>query len=209
MSPANPTFTRFVRNQSSRDGAVPKLIVLHTTESHNRPGVSDLESLASFFDNPAVQASSHIANDAEGNDCRMVPDQMKAWTQANYNPVCLSIEQIGFAATTRDEWFQNASHQLANSARWIAHWSIARGIPIRRAVTLFGGVQRSGVASHKQLGSTGGGHVDPGSGYPFKYVLLLARFFRLQQTRKKGDAGLEKARRKVNRIRKHYGLKEV
>lgn len=109
----------------------------------------------------------------------------------------------------RQEWFDNCSRQLANSARWIAYWSVRFNIPIRRAWTIAGGVQRSGVASHAQLGSAGGGHHDPGSGYPFKYVLLLARFFRLQKTRRKGDADLEKARRKVNRIRRHYGLKEV
>lgn len=209
MSPTKPTLTRIVGNRSSRSGVVPKLIVLHTTEGHNRPGVSDLEGLASWFDNPAAQASSHIGNDAEGNDVRMVPDEEKAWTQANYNSLSLSIEQVGFAATNRDDWFREASHQLANSARWIAYWSTKYGIPIRRAWTVAGGVQRSGVASHKQLGSAGGGHYDPGTGYPFKYVLLLARFFQLQTTRHRGDAGLEKARRRVNRIRKHYGLKLV
>lgn len=208
MSPTNPSLTRIVGNRSSRGGVRPSLIVLHSTESHNRPGVSDLEGLASFFDGP-VQASSHIANDAEGNDIRMVPDEEKAWTQANYNPSSLSIEQIGFAATTRDEWYRGASRQLANSARWIAYWSLKHGIPIRRAWTVAGGIQRSGVASHRQLGASGGGHTDPGTGYPFKYVLLLARFFRLKETRAKGDADLEKARRKVNKIRNHYGLKPV
>ena len=52
------------KSQSSRNGAKPSLIVLHTTEMHNRPGVEDLMALASWFDNPRAQASSHIGNDA-------------------------------------------------------------------------------------------------------------------------------------------------
>ena len=47
-----PEIVANVRNQSSRNGRKPKIIVLHTTEGHNRPGLSDLDSLVSMFDNP-------------------------------------------------------------------------------------------------------------------------------------------------------------
>lgn len=200
-----PEVTRIVRNRSSREGAQPSLIVLHTTEGHNVSGISDLEGLASWFDNPSAQASSHIGNDAEGHDSRMVPDEDKAWTQSAFNRVSLSIEQVGFASTSRDEWFTQARHQLANSAKWVAYWSRKYGIPIRRARTLGGSVIRSGVASHAQLGVSGGGHHDPGSAYPFKYVLYLARYFYEQEAGRKGKA-FKRARRKANKIRKHYGL---
>jgi hypothetical protein len=154
---------RIVRNQSSRNGVKPRLLVLHTTESHNRPGVGDLDALASWFDNPASQCSSHVGNDAEGNDIRMVPDEAKAWTQAAFNSVALSIEQIGHASQT--SW-PNA--QLRNTARWLAFWSTKYGIPLERSTT-------RGVCQHRDLGRKGGGHHDCGPHYPLGEVLHMAR----------------------------------
>src|SRR5688572_28656701 len=87
-----------VRNQSARDaGAKVQLLVLHSTESHNRPGNEDLAAIAAWFDNPSSQASSHVVIDADGNSARLVADERKAWTCAGFNSVSLNIEQIGFA----------------------------------------------------------------------------------------------------------------
>jgi N-acetyl-anhydromuramyl-L-alanine amidase AmpD len=86
----NVTVRKNVANQSSRNGARIGLIVLHDTEGGNVPNSSrDLQGLADFFDRPAVQASSHVGVDQDGNSSRMVPDSQKAWTQAFYNPVSL------------------------------------------------------------------------------------------------------------------------
>jgi N-acetylmuramoyl-L-alanine amidase-like protein len=158
-----PEITASVCNQSSRGGLKPRIIVLHTTEGHNRPGLTDLDGLVRFFDSPSSQASSHVANDAEGNDARMVPDDAKAWTQAAFNAVALSIEQIGFAAQTT--W---PEAQLRNTASWVAHWSQRWDIPLVRSTTL-------GVCQHVDLGASGGGHHDCGSDYPFDRVVALAR----------------------------------
>lgn len=163
-----PEVTLYVRNQSSRGGVRPKLIVLHTTEGHDRPGVEDLRSLGAFFDNPNVQASSHVANDRDGNDARYVADERKAWTQAYFNPAALSIEQIGFAAFTRDEWLHHRSAQLKNTAEWIAYWAKKHRIPLRHSTV-------HGVCQHSDLGAAGGGHHDCGDGYPFGHVLNMAR----------------------------------
>jgi N-acetyl-anhydromuramyl-L-alanine amidase AmpD len=159
-----PEIVANVRNQSSRNGRKPRVIVLHTTEGHNRPGLSDLQGLVNFFDNPASQVSSHVANDAEGNDARMVPDDRKAFTQAQFNSIALSIEQIGFAAQAGSM----TEKQLANTAAWIAHWSRKHGIPIRHSTT-------NGVCQHRDLGAAGGGHVDCGPNYPFNKVLSMAK----------------------------------
>jgi len=135
--------------------------VLHTTFDprsgsvpivRDRPGIEDLKRLGAWFDDPQTEASSHVANDAEGNDARYVRDSRKAWTQAAFNSVSLSIEQI-------------------------AHWHRRWDIPIRRAEVSGSIVTRPGVATHDQLGSAGGGHHDPGKGYPVRYVLRLARSF--------------------------------
>ena len=63
------SFAVSVRNQSSRNGVAPRIIVLHSTESDNRDGLADLRAVAGWFDNPKAQASSHVIVDAEGNSC--------------------------------------------------------------------------------------------------------------------------------------------
>jgi hypothetical protein len=158
-----PEITSNSPNQSSRNGMKPRIIVLHTTEGHNRPGLADLQGLVSFFGSPSSQVSSHIVNDGEGHDARIVPDDRKAFTQAAFNAVALSIEQIGFASQTE---FPQA--QLHNTAQWIAHWSKKFGIPIRHSTT-------HGVCQHKDLGPNGGGHHDCGPNYPLGRVLAMAR----------------------------------
>jgi peptidoglycan hydrolase-like protein with peptidoglycan-binding domain len=158
-----PEITANSPNQSSRNGLKPRIIVLHTTEGHNRPGLSDLRGLVSFFNSASSQVSSHVANDGEGNDARIVPDDRKAFTQAAFNSIALSIEQIGFASQTE---FPEA--QLRNTARWIAHWSRRFGIPIQHSTI-------RGVCQHKDLGARGGGHHDCGPDYPLGRVLAMAR----------------------------------
>ena len=200
-----PEVTHIVPSRSSREGSTPVLIVLHTTEGHNRPGVGDLVSLGNFFADPKREASSHVANDAEGHDARFVPDSDKAWTCAGFNRVSLNIEQIGFAATDRRDWFKDASHQLANTAKWIAYWHDEFGIPIRRGAVAGESVTRSGVVTHKQLGVVGGGHVDPGTEYPVDYVIDLATVF----ATKPGTKRHKDALADVNKARRHYGLKPI
>ena len=61
------------------------------------------------------------------------------------------------------------------------------------------------MCSHKQLGIAGGGHVDPGTAYPFEYVLDLARVFATRRGSKAHKAALAD----VNRVRRHFGLKPI
>lgn len=183
-SPTDPDYVRIVGNQASRQGFAPELIVLHvTTGPHgtkvvrDEPGIKDLEQLGAYFDDPQTEVSSHVANDADGNDARYVRDGRKAWTQVAFNSVGLSIEQIGSTAYQRRNWLVNRLPQLEDTARWIAYWHRKWGIPIRRAVVSGGTVLERGVATHRQLGRLGGNHDDPGPNYPFAYVLRLARTY--------------------------------
>lgn len=207
MKKPNYIFETNVSNKDARSD-IPKIMVAHTTEGPNKKGLDDVKGISSYFDNPSVQASSTIVTDGEGNTARLMPDSAKPWTQASYNSVSLSIENIGYASTTRNEWFKLYHNQLKANAYQFAYWSHLHKIPLRRAVTLFGGVQRTGIASHKQLGSYGGGHSDPGRGYPFKYVIWLARYYKLKATRPNSKA-FRKAKKKVNNIRKHYRIAPV
>lgn len=201
----DPELTRLVRNNSSRNGVRPALIVIHTTEGADHPGITDLRGLGDLFDSAGAEASSTVANDREGNDARFVEDARKPWTQSADNSFCLSIEQVAFAKTSREDWYRQRSHQLANTAKWIAYWSERWEIPIRRGVAPAGFLVRSGVASHKQLGIPGGGHWDPGPGYPMDYVLTLARYLKLKEKRP-NSIDFDQAHRKANRIRRHWDL---
>jgi hypothetical protein len=167
---------RLVGNFSSRLGSRPLLIVVHDTESHNRPGVVDLESIGAWFDNPAAQASAHVCVDGEGHSARFVRDQAKAWACVGYNRVSLNIEQIGFASDPRAGW-EHRGAELDETARWIARWARLWGIPIRRGAVSGGRVTRPGVVEHADLGQLGGGHHDCGPGYPLRDVLGRAHRF--------------------------------
>lgn len=164
----------FTRSHSSRLGAKPSLITLHTTE-----GIMDLEARGPFWDStfgtPRASSShvgvGHASKGQAGRSARYVRDHDKAWTQAFYNPVSLSIEIEGFSATPKADWDE---HTVREVARWIAHWSIEHDIPIRRAFVLNGRVLRSGVARHSDLGALGGGHSDPGN-FPVRRARRLAR----------------------------------
>ena len=169
----NIVVDRNVRNQSSRGGAKVRLLVLHSTESDERAGKADLEAIADWFDNPAAQASSHVITDADGTSARCVPDAEKAWTQAGFNPYCLSIEQIGRAS--QSSWDED---ELRETARWLAKWSRDQKVPLVRGAVSGSSITRAGVVTHKQLGAYGGGHVDPGEVFPVDRVIELAKDYR-------------------------------
>lgn len=176
----NVRVRRNVVCQSDRTSGI-RLIVLHDTEGANLPGIRDLEGLGAYFDRSATQASSHVANDAEGNSARYVPDSRKAWHCAAFNSASLGVEQIGFASQTH--W---PEAQLRETARWIAYWSRKHGIPIQKGAVSGSAVTRSGVLRHSDLGAAGGGHHDPGPAYPLTHVLNLALKFRERQNQKGG-----------------------
>ena len=140
-----------------------------------QPGLKDLKRLGAWFGNPDSAVSSHVANDEQGHDARYVSDGRKAWTEVAFNSVSLSIEQIGTDEYSRGTWLTQRSAQLQNTAEWIARWHRRWGIPISRAKVSGSTVVRPGVTTHAALGSAGGGHDDPGPGYPFGHVLVLAR----------------------------------
>jgi N-acetyl-anhydromuramyl-L-alanine amidase AmpD len=155
-----------VQNRSTRHGAKPVRVVMHTTESHNRPGRSDVDSIHSWFDNPASQASSHVVIDQEAHSTTMVPDDEKAWTQMAYNSDSLSIEFIGSAAG--NEWKLDG---LKKGAKFTAYWCRKYGIPVRWSVA-------HGICGHKDLGLKGGGHVDPGPNFPRARFLALVAYYK-------------------------------
>ena len=156
-------------NYSSRGGATPRLLVIHTAE-----GSRTIESLGSFFANPSSQVSSHTGADDKANTVgEYVHRGNKAWTAANANPVAVQIELCAFAGWDSAEWHRHPN-MLANCAAWMAEEAGALGIPLVRLLpsqAQGGGV---GVCQHVDLGAWGGGHSDCGPGFPMDEVIAMA-----------------------------------
>lgn len=165
-----------VRNQSDRTAGI-RGIVLHDTESKDYPGASDLKAIGVWFNNPAAEASAHVCVDGEGHSAQYVPDHKKAWHCAAYNSETLGIEQIGFATFSLLIW-KHRRAQLRKVAQYIAYWSKQYDIPIRKGRSSGGHITKPGVVTHRSLGQLGGGHHDPGTGYPLRIVFALARYYK-------------------------------
>lgn len=148
--------TRFVRNQSSRNGIRPQWQVLHYTVSRNVPGWSDVNAIVALFDRPSAQASSNFIIDAEGHCAYVVPVEAKSWTQAAANPFSVSYEIINSGS-------ESALMGAAGYARLkLVMTEVQRRTGIPRTA---GGNQgcvptRKGVVQHADFGICGGGHHD-------------------------------------------------
>jgi hypothetical protein len=157
---------------SSRGSSITT-IVLHTTE-----GAMKIRDLGAWFQNPSAQCSSHHGADnyERGVLGAYVYESNKAWTQANANPWCLSLEMCAYASWSRDTWLNQKSTLLHNAADWVAWMASKYGIPIR-ALSNADAQNPSvkGVCQHVNLGSMGGGHSDAGSGFPMDKVLEWAK----------------------------------
>jgi N-acetyl-anhydromuramyl-L-alanine amidase AmpD len=152
-------------------GSQIQAIVLHSTQGKNVPGPLDLRGLGQWFRDAPV--SSHVATDADGTSGVYVNSKLKAWHCALFNSRTLGIEQVGFAE--QNHW---PTAQLLETARWIARWSRMYNIPIQLGAVHGTNITKRGIVTHKMLGTSGGGHVDPGPAYPMNKVLRYARAFK-------------------------------
>lgn len=157
-------------NYSSRGGAAVRLIVIHTAE-----GATTIESLGSFFASSSSQVSSHVGVDDKANTVgEYVKRGNKAWTAANANPVAVQAELCAFAKWTKADWDRHPT-MLENTAKWIAEEAAKYGLPITKLNPSQAQGSGRGVCAHKDLGSWGGGHWDPGDSFPWDKVLSMAK----------------------------------
>lgn len=134
-------------NVSSRHGTRADLLVLHETGGAYSGAVSWLR-------NPVSQASAHLVLREDGERAaQLVKLAEKAWTQAAYNPRCVSLE---LANTTAKGYATD--HQLRVAARIFGWLCLKLTIPPRWAR----GGHGSGVCMHRELGALGGGHTQCG-----------------------------------------------
>ena len=157
-------------NYSSRGGASPRIIVIHSAE-----GASNYRDLGAFFQNTSAQVSSHVGiDDHRGEIGEYVRRQHKAWTCAAGNPVSLNVELCGWARWTSGDWDKHPN-MLHNLADWVAEEAKAFSIPIVKLTPQEAQGNGRGVCQHRDLGAWGGGHVDAGPGFPIDRVLQWAR----------------------------------
>lgn len=145
--------TRFVRNQSSRNGVRPIWQVLHYTVSPNRPGWDDVNAVVALFDRASYQASSNFVIDGEGHCAYIVPIEAKAWTQAAGNPLSISYEVIN--SGSEPAYMQSAGYAKLKSV--MRQVSARTGIPMRKGSVY---PAKPGIVQHKDGGIAWGGHVD-------------------------------------------------
>lgn len=160
---------------SSRNGATVLWICGHTAE-----GARTARSLAAYFAQSHVQASSHVAIDAL-ETLLLVAYSRAAWTLRNGNPVSENAEICGFARWTRAQWLSTETVDGCKSPRamlgrfavWARGRCKARGIPVEHLS--LAGVRRrdEGIIDHDDYSrATGDGtHWDCGPGFPWDYVL--------------------------------------
>jgi hypothetical protein len=201
------SYTHITDHQSSREGARIHGLVLHTTEGSDNPdGDADLKQLGSIFD--GEEASAHLGVNVHGRFGRYVADSAKAWAVCNFNSVTLSLEQIAFAAYTKETWFKHRHDQLHGAAEFLAYGHIHYGVPLKPGKVSGSAIIEAGVFQHKDLGISGSGHSDCGDGYPQGYVTLLAKFFiahKLHPT----ASHTERLRKEINNIRHVYGVDPI
>lgn len=162
--------TAFVRNYSSRRGAPIDLGVIHWTGSPITAGPAGGLSIVSWFDQSAAQASSNYITDQAARCWYVVPETLKAWTQAAANPWSVSVEIVnpGVLPLFRNQAAEEAVVRLMIG--WHHRWHI----PYR-----YGRVNSncvpvvSGFLAHRDLGPCGGGH--PDVGVPSAVGELIAR----------------------------------
>lgn len=197
------SYTDISPKQSSREGARIHGLVLHTTEGGDNPSNdADLKGLGSLFH--SEEASAHLGVNVAGRFARYVEDSAKAWAVCNFNSVTLSLEQIGFAAFSKDQWF-GRHNQLHGAAEFLAYGHTHYGIPLEPGQVSGSAIIKPGIFQHKDLGISGSGHVDCGSGYPQGYVTLLAKFF-IAHKLHPNSVHCKHLAKEINGIRKQHNI---
>lgn len=177
-----------VMNSSSRNGVIPKWIVIHTAE-----GTRTVGDLYNFF-NGGVAASSHAGADGYQLSGPWVDDTRAAWTLLNGNARSFNLEMCGFAAWSRATWLStgwvwNPQHTaqcwnprgiIWNAAKWVVQKRDAAkriygiDIPIGRKLSPSEvGNGAKGLFGHVDYtyGTGDGDHTDPGGNFPWDILI--------------------------------------
>jgi hypothetical protein len=150
------------RGSESRGGTPITLIAVHTSE-----GATTTASLASYLDQPGVEASYHVLVDDNGA-YRYLPDEPAAWAMLSGNHRSVQVCLTGFARWPRSEWLAH-DNMLRAAADVVRTWCTTYNIPNVKLTPAQVGGDHHGICGHWDwtLGKHDGTHTDPGPFFPW------------------------------------------
>jgi N-acetyl-anhydromuramyl-L-alanine amidase AmpD len=150
------------RGSESRVGTPITLIAVHTSE-----GATTTASLASYLDQPGVEASYHVLVDDNGV-YRYLPDEPAAWAMLSGNHRSVQVCLTGFARWPRSEWLAH-DNMLRSAAAVVRTWCTTYNIPNVKLTPAQVGADQHGICGHWDwtLGKHDGTHTDPGPFFPW------------------------------------------
>lgn len=152
------------------NGATNRLeqIIVHTTEGPSADAaITTLQSRGYAY---------HVLIEEDGNEIRLVEDEMNINGAAGGNAKSLHASLVGFAEdATRDEPWDADSPQLQTLSKRIAAWADKHNIPIEKIEDpdTRDASDTRGVAGHRDIGANTG-KLDPGTNFPWDEVLANA-----------------------------------
>lgn len=164
-------------NRHRRSKGNPRWIVVHTQE-----GGRSARGLAGFLADPDSQVSYHsVVDEIERLKC--VGEQDSPWAAVNANDYAFHVCAAGsYAGWSRGKWLEtdaadgkNEDAELTSLAMVVAWWCAKYAIP---AEWIGGrGIPwgRDGICGHADFGEWGGGHHDPGMGFPVDELIRRTR----------------------------------
>lgn len=161
------------RNLGGTRPMPPRLVVVHTTESHEVKGGA--RAVANYFANPASDASAHIVVD-DADTIRSVPDNRIAYTALGANIDGLHVEIVGSAGQGADGWADDYSQKaLRRAADVVRDWCDTYGIPVRKLGSDDVKAGKHGICGHVNVSQAYGQstHTDPGPTFPWGQFLDL------------------------------------
>lgn len=169
----SPNFTKSKGIRSVRG------IVLHTTQSHERP--NGWWGPIAWFQNRQSEVSAHlVVEQFKLIQCVELNDV--AWHAGSVNGWTYGVELCGRADQTADQWNDDYSlGVLMTGARAVAWLAAHADIPLERLSDegiRKKGLPRGGVFGHVDANRALGvkkGHQDPGPNFPFETFLQMCR----------------------------------
>jgi hypothetical protein len=139
------------------------------------------EAVGRYFEMGSSGGSTHYGVDNDSIQQYLPIDEV-CWGAPNANFDGVHIEQMGRADWSTSEWKRKAEGTLDRTAWLLARLSKRLSIPLTKMTDTQLRNNAKGVTTHRQVTKVlhGGTHTDPGSGYPFDYVLRKARAYKAQ-----------------------------
>lgn len=150
---------------------------------HTQQGKGTARGLAGYCAQRSSEVSYHDAVD-EREMIQMVRYPDAPWSASNANTVAEHMCFGGsFAEWTREQWMDpgkdadgvNQDLMLWRGALWVAWRAQENDLPLRW-VSDGAPPNSRGITGHGNLGAWGGGHSDPGPGFPKELLLERAAF---------------------------------